>query len=331
MITIGVLGCGTIAYKHLRALKSLQEQFALAVTALADTRSEALNQAAALWPQARTYLNAGELITYEDIDLLYICLPSYLHTEYAVLAMQRKINLFIEKPVCLTLAEAELLLKEQKKNNVFAAVGQVLRFFDEYEYLHELIRTGKYGKLELLILKRYCGRTETWFQEEEKSGSVVLDLHIHDADFVRYAIGEPEIKRVTGRANDAGMITHIISGYACGETLIQAEGLWDISGAVPFEAGYQAYFEKASVLYNSVGAKEPVIYEQDHITEWKRAANIREPYQQENEYLLSCFIQNKEPVRISLEEGIASVKLCRMELSLAKQFIKNKFQEDILL
>lgn len=329
MITIGVLGCGTIAYKHLLALKSLQERFALAVTAIADTSPEALNQAAGLWPQASTYFNAGELITCEDLDLLYICLPSYLHTEYAVLAMRRKINLFIEKPVCLTLAEAELLLQEQKKNNVFVAVGQVLRFFDEYEYLHDLIRTGKYGKLELLILKRYCGRSETWFQEEEKSGSVVLDLHIHDADFVRYAIGEPEIRRVTGRANEAGMITHIISGYACGETWIQAEGLWDISGAVPFEAGYQAYFERAGVRYNNVSAKEPVVYEKDRLAVWNRAAGIREPYQQENEYLLTCFIQNKKPVRISLEEGIESVKLCRKELSLAKQFIINKFQEDI--
>jgi len=322
---IGVLGCGTIAYRHMRTLKSLQERFALEVTALSDTRRGALNQALGIWPKARTYFNAKELIACEDIDILYICLPSYLHTEYAVLAMQRKIHLFIEKPVCLTSAEAQLLLEEQKQNNVFVAVGHVLRFFDEYEFLHDLIRTSKYGKLELLILKRFCGITEKWFQDEEKSGSVVLDLHIHDVDFVRYTVGEPLIKRIAGRANDTGMMTHIISDYTCGDTWIQAEGLWDISGAVPFEAGYHAYFEKASVIYNSISLKEPMVYEKNHIAKWKRGQTLRDPYQQENEYILSCFIEKKRPVRISLEEGIKSVKLCRKELSLAKQFINSKF------
>jgi len=324
MIKIGMLGCGIIANRHLQALKSLQERFALEVTALSDITQGALDQALRIWPKARTYLNARELIACEDINILYICLPSYLHTEYAVLAMQNKINLFIEKPVCLTSLEAQLLLDEQKKNKVFAAVGQVLRFYDEYVFLHNLIRTSEYGKLKLLILKRFCSRAEAWFQDVSKSGGVVLDLHIHDADFVRYAVGEPLIKRVAGRVGDTGSRTHIISEYTCGDTWIQAEGMWNISQAMPFEAGYRAYFEKASVIYNSVSSKEPMIYEKNHAAKWKREDPPREPYQHENEYVLSCLIQKKKPDRISLEEGIKSVRLCRKELSLAKQFINSE-------
>jgi len=330
MITIGVLGCGAIGCKHLLALKSLQQQIPLSVTAFADARREARNQSLKIWPEAKAYSDAGELIENERMDLLYICLPSYLHTAYAVMAMRRKIGVFIEKPVCLTAAEDELLLAEQQKNNAFAAVGQVLRFFHEYEYLHKLIRTGIYGELKFLVLKRLCGRSKAWFQEEEKSGSVVLDLHIHDVDFIRHAIGEPEIKMVTGRAGDTGMITHIITEYTCGTTQMAAEGLWDISGAVPFEAGYRAYFEEASVVYDSVRVETPVIYEADNIVEWQAADNLQNPYQKESKYLLTCFLKKQEPIRISLAEGIKSAKLCRQELELAKQFVHNNYSGGLL-
>lgn len=321
MITIGVLGCGAIGYKHLLALKSLQKQIPLRVTALADARMETLNRSSEIWPEAKTYSDAQALIEKESMDFLYICLPSYLHTEYAVMAMRRKIGLFIEKPVCLTAAEAGLLLKEQKETNSFMAVGQVLRFFSEYEFLHKLIRTGVYGELKFLMMKRLCGRSEAWLWEEKKSGSVVLDLHIHDVDFIRYAVGEPEIRQVLGRNGERGMITHIMTEYACGKTRIAAEGLWDISGAVPFEAGYRAYFEKATVVFDSSRVKGPVVYEADSAVEREEPGRHQDPYQEESRYILSCFSEKKEPARISLEEGIKSMELCRQELALAKQFI----------
>lgn len=330
MITIGILGCGAIGFKHLQALKSLRRKIPLAVTAFADASVEALNRSSVIWPEAKAYSNAGKLIENERIDILYICLPSYLHTKFAVMAMRRKIGVFIEKPVCLTAEEALLLMAEQQKNKAFAAVGQVLRFFAEYEYLYKLIQTRIYGELKFLVLKRLCGRSEAWFREEEKSGSVVLDLHIHDVDFIRYAIGEPEIKTVTGRAGDTGMITHIIAEYACGGTRVVAEGLWDISGTVPFEAGYRAYFEKATVVYDSIQVKEPIVYEAGHIVKGQTAGSPQEPYLQESEYLLTCFSNKQEPVRISLNEGINNVKLCRQELVLAKQFVYNNISGGLL-
>lgn len=323
MIRIGVLGCGAIGIKHLLALQSLQQQIPLTVTAIADAGRKALNRSSEIWPAAKAYLNARELIENEHIDLLYICLPSYLHTKYAVMAMRRRIGVFIEKPVCLTAAEAELLLAEQERNNAFAAVGQVLRFFAEYDYLYQLIRTGIYGELQFLTMNRRCGRAEAWFQAEEKSGSVVLDLHIHDVDFIRYAIGEPELKRVIGRAGNTGIITHIMTEYACGGIRAVAEGLWDISGAIPFAAGYRAYFEKATVVYDSARVRTPVIYEAGQVVEGQMDGGS--PYQKESQYLLTCFLNKQEPVRISLAEGIKSVAVCRQELAMAKQFVHNNF------
>lgn len=328
MIRIGVLGCGAIGIKHLLALQSLQQQIPLAVTAIADAGRKALNRSSEIWPEAKAYLNAGALIENEHIDLLYICLPSYLHSKYAVMAMRRGIGVFIEKPVCLTVAEAELLLAEQARNNAFAAVGQVLRFFAEYDYLYQLIRTEIYGELKFLALNRRCGRAEAWFQAEEKSGSVVLDLHIHDVDFIRYAIGEPELENVIGRAGNTGMITHIMTEYACGSTRAVAEGLWDISGAVPFAAGYRAYFEQATVVYDSDRVKVPVIYEAGQAVAGQMDSG--NPYQKESRYLLTCYLNHQEPVRISLAEGIKSMAVCRQELTLAKQFVHNNISGGVL-
>ena len=166
------------------------------VVALADCREEFLQKAAAEFPEARTYTYGMELIERENLDAVHICLPSYLHTEHAVAAMKKGMNVLVEKPVCLTREEGELLLETQKETGVKVMVGQVVRAFDEYRYLKEVYVNKTLGKLKSIVMQRVSGNVrwgfEGWFHDEKKSGSVVLDLHIHDLDFLRYMLGEPD-------------------------------------------------------------------------------------------------------------------------------------------
>ena len=90
----------------------------------------------------------------------------------------------------LTREDCSRLLEVQKKTGARVMVGQVVRSFGEYRYLKDIYEKKTYGKLKSIVMQRISGDTkwgyEDWFHEERKSGSVVLDLHIHDLDFLRY-------------------------------------------------------------------------------------------------------------------------------------------------
>ena len=108
---VGLIGCGGMGTTHNLALKALSSQMDVEVTALADCRQEFLKKAAVQWPNARLYETGMELLETETLDSVHICLPSYLHTDHAVAAMDRGFHVFIEKPVCLTEVEAQRLLE----------------------------------------------------------------------------------------------------------------------------------------------------------------------------------------------------------------------------
>ena len=76
---VGVIGCGGMGTTHYLSLKALSAQMDLQVVALADCRKEFLDKAAGYFPEARTYTYGMDLIAGEQLDIVHICLPSYLH------------------------------------------------------------------------------------------------------------------------------------------------------------------------------------------------------------------------------------------------------------
>ncbi|MGL6217268.1 MAG: Gfo/Idh/MocA family protein, partial [Lacrimispora sphenoides] len=115
-MNVGLIGCGGMGTTHNLSLKALSAKMDVEVTALADCRPEFLKKASIQWPNARLYQTGMDLLEAETLDSVHICLPSYLHTEHALAAMDKGMNVFIEKPVCLREEEAERLLESQSRN-----------------------------------------------------------------------------------------------------------------------------------------------------------------------------------------------------------------------
>lgn len=86
---IGLIGCGGMGTTHNLSLKALSGKMDVEVTALADCRQEFLERAAKQWPGAKTYTTGMELLREEELDAVHICLPSYLHAEHAIAAMEK--------------------------------------------------------------------------------------------------------------------------------------------------------------------------------------------------------------------------------------------------
>ncbi len=250
MLKVGIIGCGFMGGMHAACYKELN---GVELFAIADVRAEKANEMAEKYGVKNIYASGKELIENAEVDIIDICLPTFLHTEHAELAMKKVKNVFIEKPVCFSKEEGERLLKLEKETGAKVQVGQSLRFADEWKWLKETVDKKTYGEMKTAVFRRLSPLPtwgwENWLHNAEMSGSVALDLHIHDVDFMRYAFGEPDSFTSTVQRNEKGVIDQIFTTYKYGKSVVTIEGAWDYPEDFPFEEGFRIKFEKATVVY----------------------------------------------------------------------------------
>ena len=173
MTRVGVIGVGGMGFTHVKALKSLAEEMDLQVVAIADLQEKYQKRAKEEWPEAAIYAEGAELLEKEQLDAVHICVPSYKHAELAIQAMNKGIDVLVEKPACLKEEDCERMLAAKEANHVSVMVGQVVRFFPEYRYLREAYKNQTFGKLKSLSMQRLSGNVtwgyEDWFHDEKRA------------------------------------------------------------------------------------------------------------------------------------------------------------------
>ena len=253
MFKIGLIGCGGMGSFHAKCYEALKDS--AKVVAIADldlSKAEAANTN----HNATIYASAEELLNNAEVDIVDICLPTFLHKEYAVKAMEKGCHVFLEKPVCLNLEQAKELLDAEKRTGKKIQIGQVVRFMDEYVWLKNIVDTNKYGKLLSGVFYRLSQKVvwgwENWFQNPNLSGAVALDLHIHDVDYVRYLLGDPdEVCSTKATRNAEGALQQMFTTYRYGDAIVSLEACWDYPDCFPFQSGFRVKFEKATVVLHN--------------------------------------------------------------------------------
>lgn len=242
MLKVGLVGVGGISGAHIPAWEAMED---VELVALCDIRPEQMER----YPKQRHYTNVDEMLEKELLDILDICLPTYLHAEVGLKAMEKGIHVLSEKPVSLKPEDVHHLYDTAKRNNVRFMVAQVLRFWPEYTYLKEIYDSGRYGKLlsgSMARLSRIPGWSwDNWMKDENRSGLVPFDLHIHDLDFMVYAFGKPQkVTSFRSRRPDQDVFTAV---YQFNGFYMSSEAAW-YAAPYPFRATYRFQFEKALVV-----------------------------------------------------------------------------------
>lgn len=152
MIRVGLIGCGFMGGMHAACYAALAE-LGVKVTAIADDRPEFLAQMKEQ-TDAQTYESGMALIEQADVDVVDICLPTYLHTAHACAAMEKGRDVFCEKPVCLTEEDMQALLETKKRTGCKVMVGQAIRLWDEYAWLKKTVDAGTYGRVLSGVFQR---------------------------------------------------------------------------------------------------------------------------------------------------------------------------------
>ncbi len=199
----------------------------------------------------KTYRTLEELLADKDVDLVDVCLPPAMHVEAGVAALQAGKHVFCEKPIAVTVADADAMVAAAKKSGKQLLIGQVLPFFPEYAFALDAIRGGKYGPLLGGHFKRIISEP-TWipdFFDPVKIGGPAVDLHVHDAHFIRLVCGMPNAVFTTGRLR--GQVAEFFQTqflFANRQLHVTAaSGVIGQQGR-PFTHGFEIYLRDATLI-----------------------------------------------------------------------------------
>jgi predicted dehydrogenase len=256
MLKVGLVGVGGISGAHIPAWENRADA---ELVALCDIRTERMERFENT--DKRLYTDLDEMLANEELDILDICLPTYLHAEVAIKAMDMGINVVTEKPISLKKEDVERVYAAAERNNVKFMVAQVLRFWPEYELLKEIYDSKRYGKLLSGTMTRLgCyprWSWDGWMMDEKRSGLVPFDLHIHDLDYMVYAFGKPTVAhKFRSKLPDQDFMSIT---YNFGDFFINTEASW-YATSYPFTAEFRFQFEDA-VVANENG--KMIIYLRD--------------------------------------------------------------------
>ena len=328
MIKVGLIGCGFMGGMHSACYAALAG-LGVKVTAVADVRRD---YAENLANGAEIYATGMELIEKADVDVVDVCLPTNLHAAHAVAAMKAGKNVFVEKPIAFKDEDMELILATEKETGAKVQVGQVIRQWTEYVWLKKAVDAGTFGKIQHAMFRRLSSRPEWawegWLHQVDKSGGVAVDMHVHDVDFVRYIMGEPDVVKAHAHRDADGVIQQINAVYGYGDKVsVAVESGWDYPASFPFTADFRVKFDKATVIggggvvnvYPLEGDAYQAELEEEFQGDNEIGGNISSlgGYYNELKYFVEG-LQGKNDLSVAtVSEAIKSVQLVKREIEAA--------------
>jgi predicted dehydrogenase len=200
-----------------------------------------------------TYDNLDAMLADPQLDAIDICLPPAAHAQVAIAALKAGKHVFCEKPIALSPADATRMVKAAQAAGKQLMIGQVLPFFPEYAFIYQAVTSGKYGKLLGGHFKRIISDPQ-WlkdFYNPAKVGGPMLDLHVHDAHFIRLICGMPKSVFTSGRMRGE-VAEYFVSQFTFEDPALVVSAM---SGVIQqqgrgFSAGFEVHLEKATLLYD---------------------------------------------------------------------------------
>jgi predicted dehydrogenase len=262
MVGIGIVGIGFMGMIHYLAARRVE---GARVVALCSRDPKKL---AGDWTSIQgnfgprgTQMDLSGISLYEDyaamladpaVDLVDLCVPNDLHGRMAIQALKVGKPVLVEKPIALTMEEADAMVAAAREAGKPLMVGQVLPFVPEFAFALEAVRSGRYGILRAAHFTRVISRPD-WSSEiadPAKSGGPAIDLHIHDTHFIGLLCGVPRAVHSRGVVEN-GAVVHLTTQYLFNTPDLAVSC---VSGALsqsgrPFTHGFELYLDRATIAF----------------------------------------------------------------------------------
>jgi predicted dehydrogenase len=319
----GVIGAGGIADRR-TIPEGIMPSTRCELAAVMDADGDRVRQVAQKYGVKRATTNLAELLSWDDVQAVYIGTPVYLHAQQAIAAAQARKHILCEKPLAMSAAECRRIVTAAQANGVKLAVGYMMRFHSLHRRLKEMIDQGELGQPVLARASFTCWYPQiagAWRQDPQQGGGGALpDLGTHCIDLLRMLLGE--VRAVCAYADTITFsypvddTATIMLKFASG-----AHGIVDACFNVPDAAAHNVLevcgTKGSAIAHHTIGqlpggsmiaylVGQPGGYDAAQARSGEGIARTIEAapvnlYQAEVEHLLDCVEQDREPVNSGAE------------------------------
>ena len=317
----GVLGAARI---NERMLPAMARAGNARLAAVASRRPEAAAALAAGHPGARACAGYEELLADPEIDAVYLPLPNHLHAEWAVRAAERGKHVLCEKPLALTVAEAEAVAAAARARGVHVMEGFMYRFHPQHERVWELIRSGVIGEVRV-VRASYSflmgeARRQRAAVDVEQGGGAMWDIGSYAVSTLRWLFGaEPQAASARARyaATGADLTTGGVLDFGGGRL-----GIFDASFECARRSEYEVTGTRGGVRCHRVWQHEGDVPEVSWWTDDGGGAHERlaaaDHFVLEIEEFSAALLAGRTP-RFGPEDAAAQVRALRACLRAARE------------
>jgi predicted dehydrogenase len=326
MVNVAILGAGFMGAAHANNYKALADRVRV-TTVCSRTSERAQRVADVVGAGVSTDLEAT--LADPELDAVDICLPTLLHRDVAERAFAKGKHVFLEKPLALTLEDANAILAAAEESGRIFMVGLVLRFWPEYVELRRRVASGQLGRPLAASAYRLSPPADwaAWYADVSSSGGPPVDLMVHDFDQMNWLLGTP--RTVYARAvwmADPAYPDHVVAvvNYDGAEAVV--EGSMAMPASFPFSSTIRVLCEQGAAEYTfraapaegggNIGAVDPSarglrLYPRGGEPDLVLLDPV-DPWGPEIEEFVSCLEQGRQP-----ENGTGEQARLALRVSLA--------------
>ncbi len=332
-INVGVIGLGFMGSTHVQAYAAAAEAgWACRLAAVADSSRERLGGRATHGnirgaikegeepaerlfdpSQVKGYERAAELLGDADVDLVSLCTPTDTHVELAIAALKAGKHVLLEKPVAVTAAEVQRVADAARDSGRVCLPAMCMRFWPAWRWIKARIEDGSLGAVRTATFHR-LGSMPAWtdfYANPARCGGAIVDLHIHDADFIYHCFGLP------ASVSSVGTINHVQTQYRYdggGPVLVTAEGGWGHDPGLGFKMRCIVNFEKGTVDFDIGRTPQLLLHEGGASREVDLGDEAAlTGYDMQVRHMLDLIAGKERTPRATLDEAVAVARLLEAE------------------
>ncbi|PZE20506.1 Gfo/Idh/MocA family protein [Paenibacillus xerothermodurans] len=315
MTHVMLIGAGTMGRTHALCYAKMENAKLTGIVEARPEKGEELAQS--LGCPVFPTLDAA-LASLSQVDVIDVCLPTFLHKEYVMAAADAGKHVICEKPLAGSLEDAREMIDHCKAKGVRLFVGHVLRFFHEYERAKQLLDDGVIGDVSVARTFRGGGfpaAWNNWYNDFAGSGGLTLDMIIHDFDILRWYFGD--VQRVYAKglypSNPDRMDYSLVTLRFQNGVIAHVEGSWAHQGfgmklEIAGKKGILDYDSTRDRPVTAVSRKAEAGFAGVAVPESPVAES---PYYKELAHFLACLVSDTDPL-VTAEDAYRA-----MEISLA--------------
>ena len=320
-INIAVAGLGFMGVTHLRAYQQLQNA---RIVAVCDAVRLPVNGVLAgvqgnIQNSADIHLGAGvkvsrefsELLADRDVEVVDICTPTALHSAQVIAALNAGKHVLCEKPLAQTVADSRKILKVAAASAKFLMPAMCMRFWPGWSLLKKIVAEKTYGEVRAANFRRVTAKP-AWGKAGSHAGGALLDLHIHDTDFVNFLFGRPVSVYSTGVTDATGAVDHVVTQYVYpnGPT-VHAEGSWLLHSG--FNMSFTLHCQRATLDFDLARGGDALRLE----VAGRKTKTVKlkpgDGYGGEIRYFVDCVARGERPTVVTAQDGLTALEICAAE------------------